>query len=173
MTAWLGPPQWLTLAVAVAAVRLAELMLARRNTARLLAAGGVEHGAGHYPLFFLLHGGWIVALLVAVPVSAAVNWWLIALYGLAGAGRYWSMASLGGRWTTRIIVLPDAPPVRGGPYRWLRHPNYLAVALEIPLLPAAFGAWHLAAGFGLANLALLAWRIRAEERAWRQRPVSP
>ncbi len=149
----------------VALQRLAELGYARRNARRLLAAGGVEHGAGHYPLFVALHGAWLAALFVLVPAEAPADWGLLGLYGLLQLGRLWVIASLGGRWTTRVIVVPGAPLVTRGPYRFLRHPNYLVVALEIPVLPLAFGAWQIALGFGLANLALLAHRIRVEERA--------
>ena len=149
----------------VALQRLAELGYARRNARRLLAAGGVEHGAGHYPLFVALHGGWLAALFVLVPAGAPADWGLLGLYGLLQLGRLWVLASLGRRWTTRVIIVPGAPLVTRGPYRFLRHPNYLVVALEIPVLPLAFGAWQIALAFGLANLALLAHRIRVEERA--------
>ena len=152
-------------ALLVALQRLAELGYARRNARRLLAAGGVEHGAGHYPLFVALHGAWLVALFVLVPAEAPADWGLLGLYGLLQLGRLWVIASLGGRWTTRVIAVPGAALVKRGPYRFLRHPNYLVVALEIPLLPLAFGAWQIALVFGLANLALLAQRIRIEERA--------
>jgi len=158
-----GLAQIVTLLVALQ--RLAELGYARRNARRLLAAGGVEHGAGHYPLFVALHGAWLAALFVLVPAEAPADWGLLGLYGLLQLGRLWVIASLGGRWTTRVIVVPGAPLVTRGPYRFLRHPNYLVVALEIPVLPLAFGAWQIALGFGLANLALLAHRIRVEERA--------
>ena len=159
----MGLAQIVTLLVALQ--RLAELGYARRNARRLLAAGGVEHGAGHYPLFVALHGAWLVALFVLVPAEAPADWGLLGLYGLLQLGRLWVIASLGRRWTTRVIVVPGAPLVTRGPYRFLRHPNYLIVALEIPVLPLAFGAWQIALGFGLANLALLAHRIRVEERA--------
>ncbi|MCH8002165.1 MAG: hypothetical protein IIA34_10980 [Proteobacteria bacterium] len=159
----MGLAQIVTLLVALQ--RLAELGYARRNARRLLAAGGVEHGAGHYPLFVALHGAWLAALFVLVPAEAPADWGLLGLYGLLQLGRLWVIASLGGRWTTRVIVVPGAPLVTRGPYRFLRHPNYLVVALEIPILPLAFGAWQIALGFGLANLALLAHRIRVEERA--------
>ncbi len=159
----MGLAQIVTLLVALQ--RLAELGYARRNARRLLAAGGVEHGAGHYPLFVALHGAWLAALFVMVPAEAPADWGLLGLYGLLQLGRLWVIASLGRRWTTRVIVVPGAPLVTRGPYRFLRHPNYLIVALEIPVLPLAFGAWQIALGFGLANLALLAWRIRIEERA--------
>ncbi len=162
-----GLPQIATLLVA--AQRLGELAYARRHTKRLLAAGGVAHGAGHYPLIVALHGAWLVALFALVPPEAPADWRLLGGYGLLQLGRLWVIASLGARWTTRVIALPGALPgaplVRRGPYRFLRHPNYLIVALEIPLLPLAFGAWQVALGFGLANLALLAHRIRIEERA--------
>ena len=159
----IGVPQ--IAAALVAAQRLGELAYARRNTKRLLAAGGIEHGAPHYPLIVALHGGWLVALVALVPPDAPSHWTLLGLYGLLQLGRLWVIASLGGRWTTRVIALPDAPRVQRGPYRFLRHPNYWIVAVEIPLLPLAFGAWQIALGFGLANLALLAHRIRVEERA--------
>ncbi len=158
-----GLPQIVVLLVA--AQRLGELIYARRNTKHLMAAGGVEYGARHYPLIVALHGGWLVALLVLVPPEVPPDWWLLGSYGLLQFGRLWVLISLGDRWTTRVIALPDAPRVRRGPYGFLRHPNYLVVAVEIPLLPLAFGAWQIALGFGLANLALLAHRIRVEERA--------
>ena len=159
----IGPPQIAVLLVAVQ--RLGELAYARRNTKRLLAAGGVEHGAGHYLLIVALHGAWLAALFLFVPAEAPVGWGWLGLYGLLQLGRLWIIASLGARWTTQVITLPGAPRVRRGPYRFLRHPHYLVVALEIPVLPPAFGAWQLALGFGPANLALLAHRIRVEERA--------
>ena len=136
-----------------------------RVRGRSSVAGGSEAGAGHYPLFVALHGGWLAALLFLVPPETPANWGLLGLYGLLQAGRLWTIASLGPRWTTRVIVLPETPLVTRGPYRFLRHPNYLVVALEIPVLPFAFGAWQIALGFGLANLALLGHRIRVEQRA--------
>ena len=159
----IGPAQ--IVALLVAAQRLGELAYARRNTQILMAAGGVEHGARHYPLIVALHCGWLAALFALVPPDARPNWWLLGGYGLLQLARLWIVVSLGGRWTTRVIALPGASHVRRGPYRFLRHPNYLVVAVEIPLLPLAFGAWQIALGFGLANLALLAHRIRIEERA--------
>lgn len=149
----------------VALQRLAELAYARRNTARLLAAGAKEVGAAHYPLMVLLHLCWLLALLVFIPRESAPNWWWLGAFIALQAVRLWIVASLGGRWTTRIIILPGAPLVRRGPYRVLRHPNYLVVAAEIPVLPLAFGAWEVAAVFAVLNLALLAQRVRIEERA--------
>lgn len=151
----------------VAAQRLAELVLARRNTARLLAAGGHEIGAAHYPLFVLLHGAWLAALLLFVPADAPVIWPLLGIFVLLQLGRIWVIASLAGRWTTRIIVCPDQPLCRRGPYRYLHHPNYVIVAGEIAVLPLAFGAWQIALAFSALNLVLLAWRIRIEDRALR------
>ncbi|MBI1778978.1 MAG: hypothetical protein HYR63_26880 [Proteobacteria bacterium] len=148
----------------VAVQRLAELAYARRNGARLIADGGVEHGSGHYPLFVLLHGAWLAAIAVLVPADASPSWPLLGLYLALQAWRIWAIRSLGVYWTTRIIAVPGARLVRTGPYRLMRHPNYAGVAIEIPLLPLAFGAWRLALSFGLANLLLLAWRIREEER---------
>jgi methyltransferase len=149
----------------VALQRLAELVLARRNTRRLLAAGGREAGAGHYPLLVLLHGAWLLALFTLVPAEAPVNLWLLGLFVLLQAGRLWVIASLGRFWTTRIITLAEVPLVRRGPYRFLRHPNYAIVAAEIAVLPLAFGAWQIALGFSLVNLPLLAHRIRIENAA--------
>ncbi len=159
----LGLPQLVVALVALQ--RLVELAIARRNTRRLLAAGGRERGAGHYPLFVLLHAGWLTATFLLVPGQAPVAWPLLGAYLLLQPLRVWTVASLGRNWTTRVIEMPGTPRVRRGPYRWLRHPNYLIVLLELPLLPLAFGAWPLALGFGLANAALLAWRLRVEEAA--------
>jgi methyltransferase len=145
--------------------RLAELVLAARNTSRLRAAGAFELDARGYPAFVLLHGGWLVSLALLVPATAPPSWPLLAVYAVLQLGRVWILASLGRRWTTRIIVLPGAPLVRCGPYRFVRHPNYLIVAAEIAVLPLAFGAVAIAIVFSLANLLLVARRIAIEERA--------
>lgn len=160
--------EWIVLLVALQ--RLAELAYARRNQARLLAAGGREVGAGHYPLLMLVHAGWLAALWLWVPADAPVHWPLLALFLLLQLARLWVVASLGRYWTTRIVTVPGAPLVRRGPYRFLRHPNYLVVALEIAILPLAFGAWAIAILFSLLNGTLLAWRIRVEEAALAGRP---
>ena len=128
----------------VAAQRLGELVLSRRNAKRLLAAGGSEAGAGHYPVLVMVHAGWLVALAVAVPAHRPAAWGLVALYAALQGVRYWIIATLGARWTTRIITVPGRRPVRHGPCRFLRHPNYLVVACEIALLPLVFGAWRIA-----------------------------
>mgnify|MGYP006426691749 CR=1 FL=1 len=159
----LGLPQLLILLVALQ--RLGELVYARRNDRRLRAAGGVEHGARHYPLLVGLHTAWLVALVATVPAGAQILAVPLAAFLMLQGLRVWTLVSLGRFWTTRVIVVPGSERVRSGPYRILRHPNYLIVALEIPILPLVFGAWPLAIGFGLVNLAVLAWRIRVEERA--------
>ena len=157
-------PLWLVLGL-VATQRLAELIHSRRNTRRLLAEGGHEVGAGHYPLIVGLHAAWLLALLLLVPSEAPVNWPLLALFLALQAARLWVLASLGRFWTTRIVILPGAPLVRRGPYRYLRHPNYLVVAAEIAVLPLVFGAWGIALVFSLLNLVLLIQRIRVEDAA--------
>ncbi len=159
----MSPVQVVVLIVALQ--RLGELAYARRNTRRLLAAGGREAGAGHYPFLVLLHGAWLLALFTLVPAEAPVNLWLLALFVVLQAGRLWVIASLGPYWTTRIVTLAEAPLVRRGPYRLLRHPNYAIVAAEIAVLPLVFGAWAIALVFSLVNLPLLAHRIRQEETA--------
>jgi methyltransferase len=144
--------------------RLAELVIAKRNTRRLLAEGAVEIGAGHYPLLVLLHAGWLAALWVLALFGQAVLWWpAIIGYGAVELGRIWVMASLGRYWTTRIIIPCEAPVVRSGPYRFLRHPNYWVVAFEIALLPLALGSWTLALAFSALNAAVLFRRIQVEE----------
>lgn len=145
--------------------RVSELLYARRNTKRLLAEGAVEHGAGHYPLFILLHAGWLLAMALSVRPKTPIFWPLIGVYALLMLGRAWVIGSLGRFWTTRIITLPGAPLVARGPYRFLHHPNYLIVAGEIAILPLAFGAWQIALACSLLNLGLLWHRIRAEDRA--------
>ena len=145
--------------------RLAELAYARRNERRLRAVGAVEHGSGHYPLIVLLHAAWLAAIAWFIPADAPPNWYWAGLFGLLQLARLWVLASMGRYWTTRVMTLPDAPLVRRGPYRWLRHPNYLIVAAEILVLPAIFGAWTIAILFSIANAILLAWRIRIEDAA--------
>jgi methyltransferase len=148
----------------VALQRLIELAHAHRNTARLRRLGAMEADAGAYPLYVLLHAGWLISLAISIPAATPPNWLLIGLFALLELGRIWVLASLGRYWTTRIITLPDAPLVRTGPFRYLRHPNYLLVAAEIAVLPLAFGAVAIAATFSTLNLMLLARRIRIEER---------
>lgn len=155
----------------VALQRLIELARARSNTARLRRLGAVEADAAGYPLFVLLHAGWLMSLALFVPPETQPDWLLIGFFALLQLCRIWVIVSLGGYWTTRIITLPDAPLVQTGPFRYLRHPNYLLVAAEIAVLPLAFGAVAVAAAFSALNLALLARRIRIEERVLAPRRV--
>ncbi len=149
----------------VACQRLAELVHARRNTRRLLARGGVELGAGHYPLMVALHAGWLLAMALLIAPKTPLSVPLLTLYGLLQLARLWVQATLGRYWTTRIVKVPDAPLIQGGPYRFLRHPNYAVVAAEVAVLPLVFGAWEIAALFSLLNLALLRHRIHIEDTA--------
>jgi len=144
--------------------RLAELLLAERNTRRLLDKGGVEHGAGHYPLLVALHAGWLIALWIMAPGRPIDMFWL-AMFVLLQFARFWVIATLGPRWTTRIIVVEDEPLVRRGPYRFLAHPNYWVVAGEIAVLPLVFGLPWVALAFTIVNALLLWVRIREENRA--------
>jgi methyltransferase len=144
--------------------RLGELVLARRNTARLRARGAIEVGAGHYPLLVSVHTAWLMALWMwgrDQDVNLAALSVFVALQGL----RLWILATLGSRWTTRIIVLPGEPLLVSGPYRYLSHPNYAVVAGEIALLPMALHLPVLALVFTALNAAVLWIRIRAEARA--------
>lgn len=144
--------------------RLGELWLANRNTKRLIAAGGHEVAPGHYPLIVALHAAWLTALWWLAPARPA-NLPLLMLFGLVELARLWVLQTLGRRWTTRIIVVPDETLVRRGPYRYLDHPNYAVVVAEIALLPLVFGLWRTALVFTLLNAAALAIRIRQENRA--------
>jgi methyltransferase len=146
--------------------RLAELVLARQNTARLLAAGAHEHAPGHYPLIVAVHATWLATLFWLAP-GQPIHWPFLVLFVLLQLGRVWVIRTLGPRWTTRIIVLPDAPLVTGGPFRFVSHPNYLVVIGEIAVLPLVFGLWPVALLFSLLNAAVLAIRIRAENCALR------
>lgn len=144
--------------------RLGELVLAQRNTRRLLARGAVEVGARHYPLLVGLHAAWLAGLWALAwdrPVS--LTW--LAVFAVLQLLRVWVIATLGPRWTTRIVVLPGAPLVRRGPYRLLSHPNYAVVVAEIAVLPLAFGLVGFAVLFSVLNAGVLWVRIRAESRA--------
>lgn len=156
---------WAVLLLAlVTAERLAELWLARRNTAALLARGGVEHAAAHYRLIVLLHAAWLAGLWLAAWDAPVAPGWLAVFLVLQGL-RIWVLATLGRRWTTRIIVVPGETLVARGPYRLLAHPNYAVVVGEIAVLPLCLGLPWYALAFSLANAAVLAIRIRAENRA--------
>jgi methyltransferase len=150
--------------ILVTAQRVAELLIARRNTKALLAKGAYEVAPGHYPLIVAVHAAWLASLWWLAP-RRPISWLLIDLFLLLQIARLWVLATLGGRWTTRIIILPGAPLVRHGPYRYLGHPNYLIVVGEIAVLPLAFGLWQVALFFSLANAFVLAIRLRAENAA--------
>ncbi|MDB5561715.1 MAG: hypothetical protein JWN11_1133 [Hyphomicrobiales bacterium] len=143
--------------------RLAELWLARRNTALLLARGGREVGAAHYPLIVTLHAALIVALLVFGWRSPVALPWL-AVYALLQIFRTWILASLGSRWTTRIIII-DEPLVKRGPYRYVPHPNYMLVVAELIVVPLVLGLPYVALVFSVLNALVLAIRISAEDKA--------
>lgn len=144
--------------------RLGELALAASNGRALMAAGAQEHGAGHYPLIVAVHASWLAALWLLAP-GRPIHVPLLGAFVLLQLGRIWVIRTLGKRWTTRIIVVPDAPLVRRGPFRFVTHPNYLVVVGEIAVLPLVFGLWRLALIFTLLNAAVLTIRIRAENRA--------
>jgi methyltransferase len=146
--------------------RLGELVLARRNTRALLAQGGHEVAPAHYPLLVAMHAAWLAGLWW-FGWDRPIHWPWLAVFLVLQALRVWVLATLGGRWTTRIIVLPGASLVAKGPYRFLSHPNYAVVIGEIAALPLAFGLVACAAVFSLLNAAVLTIRIRAENKALR------
>jgi methyltransferase len=162
---------------ALAAQRTSELALSSRGAKRLRERGAREHGSGHFPLLVGLHVLFPLALAAEFVWLHARPWgswpaWLALLLG-AQALRIWSMHALGERWTVRILVVPGEPLVRGGPYRFLRHPAYVAVAAELLAAPLLFGAWRTALGIGVLNAVALAIRIRAEASALRDAGASP
>ena len=149
----------------VALQRLIELAYARSNTTRLRLVGAVEADAKGYPLYILLHAAWLASLAAFVPATTAPYWPLIGVFALLQLGRIWVIVTLRRYWTTRIMTLPDTPLVQTGPFRYLRHPNYLLVLAEIAVLPLTFGAVAIAATFSALNAVLITRRIRIEERA--------
>ncbi len=151
----------------VTAQRLIELRIARRNTARLKREGAVEIAAPHYSLIVALHAAWL-ALIWLTAFGEPINLALLALFALVQGLRFWTLASIGRRWTTRIIVKRGEKLVAKGPYRFIAHPNYAVVVLEIALLPAIFGLYAIAILFTLLNLGALAIRIPAESRALKE-----
>jgi methyltransferase len=160
------------LVAAVAVARGVELAVSERNRRWSLAQGGVESGAGHYPVMVLLHTGLLVGAVIEVlaldrPFLPWLGWPMLALLVASHALRWWCISTLGRQWCTRIVVVPGLSAVTSGPYRFLRHPNYLAVVLEGIALPLVHTAWVTAAVFTAANAALLRVRIAAEERALR------
>jgi len=145
--------------------RLIELPIATRNTKRLKAQGGVEHSPGHYPLIVAVHTGWILAMVWFGHDTYPFVFWLV-VYAVLQILRVYILGTLGKRWTTRIIVLPNETKVTKGPFALVPHPNYLLVIAEIMVAPLVLGLWEVAAIFGALNAAVLVIRISAEERAW-------
>ncbi|MEE1940053.1 isoprenylcysteine carboxylmethyltransferase family protein [Streptomyces sp. TRM 70361] len=165
-----GEVLFTVLVLAVGLERIAELVVSKRNAAWSLARGGVESGRGHYPFMVVLHTGLLAGALVEVwvrrPETAPVlAWAMFALVVASQALRWWCIATLGRQWNTRVIVVPGAPRVTGGPYRWIPHPNYVAVVVEGIALPLVHSAWITAAVFTALNAFLLATRVRTENAA--------
>ena len=165
---------WIAVAILVfvTAERLLELVIARANTRRLLARGAREHGAAHYPVIVAVHAAWLITLWLLATDRPVDAFWL-AMMVLLLLARFWVIATLGPRWTTRIIVLPNEPLVKAGPYRILNHPNYWVVVGEIAVLPLVFGLPWVALIFTILNAAVLAIRIREENRALAPRSRAP
>lgn len=158
------------LILAVAAERVAELVVAQRNLAWSRARGGVEFGAGHYPFMAVLHTVFLAACVAEVvladrPFLPVLGWTMLAVVLAAQGLRWWCVATLGRQWNTRVVVIPGAPRISGGPYRFMRHPNYVAVVAEGIALPLVHSAWITALVFTVLNAALLTVRIRTENAA--------
>ena len=161
---------YILLILAVAAERLAEMVVSARHARWAIERGGVEYGQAHFPVMVSMHAVLLVACVVEVvaadrPFLPWLGWPMLAVVLAAQGLRWWCIVTLGNQWNTRVIVVPGLPLVSAGPYRWLRHPNYLAVALEVTALPLVHTAWITAVLFTVANAAVLRVRIRVEERA--------
>lgn len=161
---------YFVLVAAVAVERLVELVVSTRHARWAFARGGVEYGAGHFRVMAGVHAALLVACVAEVAVADRpflpwLGWPMLALVLAAQALRWWCVATLGNQWNTRVIVVPGLPLVTRGPYRWLRHPNYLAVTVEVAALPLVHTAWVTALVFTVANAAVLSVRIPVEERA--------
>jgi len=170
----LSTSQWLFvgLVVAVGLERVAELLVSNRHAAWALSRGGVEVGRGHYPFMVALHTGLLVGCVAEVtfldrPFVPAVGWPMLGLAAGSQALRWWCIATLGRQWNTRVIVVPRLGRVVTGPYRWVPHPNYVAVVVEGAALPLVHGGWITAGVFTVLNAALLTVRIRTEDQALR------
>lgn len=170
MSVWL----YVALVAVVVVARFVELGVAKRHLAWARERGGVESGAGHYPVMVALHTALIIGCVVEVvvldrPFVPWLGWPMLALLVAAHALRWWCIRTLGPQWNTRVVVVPGMPLVTGGPYRWMRHPNYVAVVLEGIALPLVHSAWITAVAFTVLNLVLLLGvRIPVEERALRE-----
>lgn len=169
---------WFTVLIAVVGLeRLAELVVAKRNATWSFARGGIESGQRHYPVMVVLHTGLLVGALVEVWLRRpafvpGLGWTMLALVLAAQALRWWCIAALGRRWNTRVIVVPGLARVTGGPYRFMSHPNYVAVVVEGFALPLVHSAWITALVFTLGNAVLLWVRIRVENRALAAMPAA-
>ena len=164
----MGLAAYIALLALVGAERIAELLLSRRNARLAFARGGVETGAAHFRWMALLHAAFLPACALEASQLAfpgAIGWAALLLLLCAQALRWWAIASLGESWNVRVIVVPGAPPKRSGPYRWVRHPNYIAVIVEMFAIPLIHGAWVCAFAFSALNAIVLRVRIRDEERA--------
>lgn len=166
----LGLRPYDALVALVAVQRLFEMALSRRNERFAAARGAIEVGRGHFPAMAAMHAAFLVSCVLEVHVfdlrfAGSIGAAALSLLAIAQLVRYWAIATLGRRWSVRILVWPNAAPVTHGPYRYLRHPNYVAVVLEIAALPLIAGAYRTAVAFSIANAIVLAVRIRAEERA--------
>lgn len=162
---------WFTvLVIMVGLERLAELVVSKRNAAWSRQRGGVEYGLGHYPIMVVLHSGLLIGCLIEVWLRrpdfvTVLGWPMLILVLAAQALRWWCIHTLGPQWNTRVIVVPGASLVSAGPYRWLRHPNYVAVVVEGLALPLVHSAWITAIAFTVLNAALLTVRLRVETSA--------
>jgi methyltransferase len=159
---------YLLLIVLVAAERVVELVVSQRNLAWSRSRNGIEYGAGHYPFMVVLHVGLLVGCLVEAqwrPFLPALGWPMLVLVLASQGLRWWCIATLGRQWNTRVVIVPGAGRVAAGPYRWLRHPNYLAVVIEGAALPLVHTAWVTAVLFTVLNAVLLRTRIGVEDRA--------
>lgn len=158
------------LVLAVGVERLAELTLSKRHASWAFSLGGKEFGRGHFPVMVMLHTALLVGAVAEVwlldrPFLPILGWSALAIVIASQSLRWWCIATLGRQWNTRVIVVPGLPLVSRGPYRVLRHPNYVAVVLEGAALPLVHSAWLTAVGFTVLNAALLARRIQVEEEA--------
>jgi methyltransferase len=161
---------YVLLIAAVACERVAELVVSNRNLAWSRTRGGIEFGAGHYPVMVVLHTGLLVGCLAEViwlhrPFLPALGWPMLVIVVAAQALRWWCITTLGRQWNTRVVVVPGAPRVSGGPYRVIPHPNYVAVIAEGVALPLVHTAWITALVFTVLNAALLTTRITTENNA--------
>ncbi len=160
---------WAAIAILsfVTVQRLSELVVAQRNTVRLIAKGGYEAASEHYPLMVAVHSSWLLGLWW-LAWNATVHWGWLAVYAVLQVLRLWVLTTIGKRWTTRIIVVPGEQLVRRGPYKFLNHPNYAVVIGEIAVLPLVFGLTWFAVVFSVLNAIVLYIRISAEQKALTQ-----